>query len=964
TNYNDIKFRKNTERKLKLDKSAAPNEEFLVNNIAQEMPYLPIEDINNPKYKSRNLNNSCAWYPSLRDVKIHNDYWQEYKNGNISYNIFGAYLDNRPTVVENSPVVRVLTMIDFIAKTYQEYPMSYCQLWYDEQPQPFVVPMKEMHKIWYYEWSHSAGMHYAHFMSCPVPEEHKEWIPRSVSLVAKPCDKATNNVRVTYQPLYSDESRKDFAVCVKGLDYPHVDISHRIVEYVETMRSLGAEKILMYQLQVHPNTTKVLKYYEDTGFLEYRPMSLSTAVSNLHDYRHLEMSKNGWSYVLHEVIPYNDCLYRNMYRYKYVAVQDTDEILMPMGNITNWHDLINIGESITTKSCNKFASYCFRCITFICLPEKPRYTSDIPEYFYFLQHVERVTKHIRPDWSTKCLHSTDRVIATHNHFSMHRAKNVCSSYSFDANVAQLQHYRVPRDKKPVEDLVVDLSVWRFKDEIIDRSMKVFEELEFFDYDSNHKIIKFFEKNERKLKLDKSKAPDEDTFVENIIQDIPYLPIENLNNPKHTSRNFNSSCAWYPRLYDVKIHNDYWQEFNNLNISYYIFGAYLDNRPSVVQKKPVVRVLAMINFLGQKPEDYPMTYCHLWYDEQSQPFVIPMKEMTKLWYYEWGNSPVYNYAHFINFPLPEEHKDWIPRSVSLVAEPCDKATNNVRVTYQPLFPNEKRKDFAVCVKGLDYPHVDISHRIVEYVETMRSLGAEKILMYQLQVHPNTTKVLKYYEDTGFLEYRPMSLSTAVSNLHDYRHLEIKKNGWSYILHEVIPYNDCLYRNMYRYKYVAVQDTDEVLMPLGNITNWHDLMEFGENVTKENCKKFASFCFRCIYFPRYPQKPRYTNDIPEYFYMLQHVERVKEHIRPDWATKCLHSTDRVIGTHNHFPFHWASDVCGSYSFDADVAQLQHYREPDIKETLNDPVVDLSLWRFKDEIIERSTQVLEELNFFEDD
>ncbi|XP_065365625.1 uncharacterized protein LOC135958660 [Calliphora vicina] len=474
---NLIRFRDKS--KLKLDEAKAPAEDKLVQNIIQELPYLPIEDLLNTKYKKRNLNNTCAWYPTLRDVKIHNDYWQEFRNENISYYIFGAYLDNRATVVATTPVVRVLTMINFISKTYEGYPLTYCQLWYDEQPQPFVQPMKEIHKIWHYGWGHSLDFNYPHLISCAVPEELKDKIPRTVSLVAKPCDKASNNVRVTYQPLAADENRKQFAVCVKGLDFPHVDMSHRMVEYIETMRALGAEKILMYQLQVHANTSRVLKYYEDTGFLEYRPFSLSTAVSNLPEYRHLEMYKNHFSYNLHEIVSYNDCLYRNMYRYKYVAVMDTDEVPLPLGNITNWHNLMAFGETVLTKKCKKFASYCFRCMPFPCYPEKLKYTDEIPEYFFMLQHIQRVPKHIRPDWATKCLHSTDYVIATHNHFSIQRTKNVCQSYSFDGNVAQLQHYREPRIKQPADDLVVDTSLWRLKDEIIARSMKVFEELEFF-----------------------------------------------------------------------------------------------------------------------------------------------------------------------------------------------------------------------------------------------------------------------------------------------------------------------------------------------------------------------------------------------------------------------------------------------------------------------------------------------------
>ncbi|KAM7350268.1 uncharacterized protein ACRADG_008883 [Cochliomyia hominivorax] len=483
----------------------------------------------------------------------------------------------------------------------------------------------------------------------------------------------------------------------------------------------------------------------------------------------------------------------------------------------------------------------------------------------------------------------------------------------------------------------------------------------FIYSTNYGVIQTKRLIERNLKLDRRYAPNDDLYIQNIAKDIPYLPIEDLNNPKYGNRNLNGSCAWYPKLRDVKIHNDYWQEYQNVNFSFYIFGAYYDNRPTVVRDQPVVRVLVMINFIGQKYEEYPLTYCQLWYDEQAEPFITPMKEMHKIWYYEWSHSLDFHYAHFVSCPVME---DKIPKTISLVAAPCDTATNNVRVTYQPLETNETRKDFAVCVKGLDYPHVDTSHRLVEYIETLRSLGAEKITMYKLQIHPNSTKVLEYYENTGYLEYRPMSLSTSVSNLQDYRHLEMEKNGWSYILHEVIPYNDCLYRNMYRYNYVAVVDTDEVLMPLGNITNWRDLMDFGETITTDNCQNFASYCFRCIYFPRYPEKPRFSQQIPEYFYMLQHVERVREHIRPDWATKCLHSTDYVIATHNHFSIQWTWDVCGSYSFDANVAQLNHYREPDLKETLNDSVVDLSLWRFKDQIMERSMKVFETLGFFDDD
>ncbi|XP_075157503.1 uncharacterized protein LOC142230760 [Haematobia irritans] len=469
------------------------------------------------------------------------------------------------------------------------------------------------------------------------------------------------------------------------------------------------------------------------------------------------------------------------------------------------------------------------------------------------------------------------------------------------------------------------------------------------------------RNKNNLAIDKRQDPDELIVYENIARDIPYLPIEDLNNIHYKNRNFNNSCAWYPSFQDIQIHNDYWQEFHNRNITYYLFGAYLDRRPKVIYDQPMVRVLSMVHFIAANASDYPTTYCQIWYREQPQPVITMVNDLRRIWYYDWGHGSEHNYAHLLGCPVSEEHKNWIPKTVSLVSSPCDKATNNVKVFYEPLQENEEKKGFAVCVKGLDYPYVDMSHRLVEFIETLRSLGADKVMMYKLQVHPNTTKVLKYYEEKGLLEYRPFSLSSEVSNLKHYRHMEISKNGFAYILHEVIPYNDCLYRNMYRFNYVAVIDVDEIPMPLGNYSTWPELMQYGERITNPNCKHFASYCFRCIYFPQYPERSPFSPDIPEYFYMMQHVYRVKEHIRPEWATKCFHHTERVIATHNHFPIQWIWDVCPSYSFESKDAQLQHYREPPLKDTLDDPVVDKSIWRFKADIIYRSTKVFEDLNFF---
>ena len=125
-------------------------------------------------------------------------------------------------------------------------------------------------------------------------------------------------------------------------------------------------------------------------------------------------------------------------------------------------------------------------------------------------------------------------------------------------------------------------------------------------------------------------------------------------------------------------------------------------------------------------------------------------------------------------------------------------------FNQLPKNQPKKEFAVCVKGLDFPQDDLSvrflnsifalgylwleamdtgevnsfdetvdaenyrrrirscrspilaiqrlmflTRLVEWFELLAALGAEKIFLYNLEVHPNVTKVLYYVFPSFFL-----------------------------------------------------------------------------------------------------------------------------------------------------------------------------------------------------------------------
>ena len=93
-------------------------------------------------------------------------------------------------------------------------------------------------------------------MACQVPQAHRNDRPLSVSLVEEDCETPTNFLNVIHN-LPEDGVKAHFGVCVKGLAVPGDDLSLRMMEWIEVLRALGAEKVFLYNYEVHPNVKKV-----------------------------------------------------------------------------------------------------------------------------------------------------------------------------------------------------------------------------------------------------------------------------------------------------------------------------------------------------------------------------------------------------------------------------------------------------------------------------------------------------------------------------------------------------------------------------------------------------------------------------------------------------------------------------------------------------------------------------------
>ncbi|OAD52905.1 hypothetical protein WN48_11151 [Eufriesea mexicana] len=471
-----------------LDKSPAKTEEELIQEIEQRLPSLPLAYWSKTgKYSSGQVkskgNDSCSnlKYPSIYDIEFNNVYWQTMRTSNGTFQLFGAFYDRRK-LSRIGPAIRIVGMIDRIEPIVK----THCQLWYDGEREPKIVETLEYKYIWYSKWgNYKQGIYQPYVIACKIPQSH--WLkgpPASVSMVEKPCDVPSNNLRVIYN---KPERKKDFAVCVKGLDFLHEDLSVRLVEWIELITLLGADKIFFYQLQVHPNVTKILNHYERLGKVHVTPLTLPGGQPNVPAFQHMYLTKKTNHKRQNELIPYNDCLYKHMYEYEYIALLDVDEVIMPVRDAT-WQDLMKRVLTKALKIRNETrASYNVRNVYFLDdLLHSHGYFKDVPKYMHMLQHVYRSMNFTKPNQYIKCFHNPERVVTLHNHFPLACLGAGCTSYPIETEDAQLQHYRADCVKslkktcvKYRENSVLDTTIWRYRDQLVERVTRTLETLGFF-----------------------------------------------------------------------------------------------------------------------------------------------------------------------------------------------------------------------------------------------------------------------------------------------------------------------------------------------------------------------------------------------------------------------------------------------------------------------------------------------------
>lgn len=380
-------------------------------------------------------NNLLGMRPMSSQIHRINAYWQSPPHSGL--HLFSAHYDAR---LDNYHYVRIISMVEGHRNA-----SIYCQIWYDRE----VLVLEALRlDIWASQWDSNASIDSDNpvMFSCPVPRNisidtvKRERFPLGVSVTLKPCESPTTFLPIHTPQISSSESRRDFAVCVKGLDFQRRDMSVRIAEWLELNLILGADKFFVYVYSVHPNLKRVLEYYSSIGVLEVIPLSLPGKQPNRPRQRSRYLKTNLWQKRRDELVPYNDCYYRNLYSHRFVLPVDVDEVIVPVKTST-WNAMFQELFSENPNLLDKYSSFSVRNAYFFD-DFSVTNQSDVPKYHHILRHTTRSANFSPGLESVKSFVSTDGALTVFNHYTLRILRpSTARNFVLDINVAQMNHYR-------------------------------------------------------------------------------------------------------------------------------------------------------------------------------------------------------------------------------------------------------------------------------------------------------------------------------------------------------------------------------------------------------------------------------------------------------------------------------------------------------------------------------------------
>ncbi len=236
----------------------------------------------------------------------------------------------------------------------------------------------------------------------------------------------------------------------------------------------GAERIVLYNHTSGTNLDRFLLYYQSLGLLDIIPWHVPVTV-NVDPPDPMVVPE---VHYFAQVTALNDCLYRYMYRSRYIVYLDLDELLVPRQS-DNWESMLSslpkdVGHR-TFDGGGVTGAYIFQNVFFrIDWEDGPHSTDKRVAQFHLRSQMKtwRETRIWPPHMRSKYIIDPVTVDTVGIHFVFNFVNPKYSHYEVRPSLGLLHHYRDWGDEQPPPSRHQDFHMVQWKSQIISRVMKV------------------------------------------------------------------------------------------------------------------------------------------------------------------------------------------------------------------------------------------------------------------------------------------------------------------------------------------------------------------------------------------------------------------------------------------------------------------------------------------------------------
>ncbi|XP_072567403.1 uncharacterized protein [Paramormyrops kingsleyae] len=267
----------------------------------------------------------------------------------------------------------------------------------------------------------------------------------------------------------------NFTVCISNL-FGNYNNVLQFVQTIEMYKLLGIQKVVIYNTSCGPDLDKVLHYYREEGTLEIHQWPID---------QFLNPSK-GWNFEEHkgdlhyygQLTTLNDCIYRNMYRSKYLLLNDIDEIIMPYKHDTLELLLEDLQRQNSTVGVFLIENHIF-----------PKTHFDETGQFHLTQWEKvpgiNIMEHIYREPDRKDVYNPTKMIINPRQVVQTSVHSVLQNYGgtlrVPPDVCRIIHVRVPlQGSLTKEQLIVDTKLWEYQKDLVPNIDSVLYKSEIYD----------------------------------------------------------------------------------------------------------------------------------------------------------------------------------------------------------------------------------------------------------------------------------------------------------------------------------------------------------------------------------------------------------------------------------------------------------------------------------------------------